>query len=225
MKISVIIPVYNEEETVKRTICAIQKVNLDKEIIVVDDKSEDLTYHIIEEMKYSNLILIKQDVHQGKGAAIRKALEYINGEIVIIQDADLEYDPSYYHKLIEPILKNQAKVVYGSRFKGKRKGMRFSNLLANKILTWVTNILFGIHITDEATCYKVFRADVIKKIPLKCNGFEFCPEVTAKIAKRGIAIVEVPISYQARTVAEGKKVKWIDGFIAIYTLIKYRFMD
>lgn len=225
MKISVIIPVYNEEETVKQTIFAIQKVNLDKEIIVVDDKSEDLTYHIVEEMKYSNLILIKQAVHQGKGSAIRKALEYISGEIVIIQDADLEYDPACYHELIEPILKNRAKVVYGSRFKGRMKGMRFSNLLANKILTWITNILFGIHITDEATCYKVFRADVIKKIPLKCCGFEFCPEVTAKIAKRGIAIVEVPISYQARTVAEGKKVKWTDGFIAIYTLIKYRFMD
>ncbi len=225
MKISVIIPVYNEEKTVKQTISEIQKVNLDKEIIVVDDKSEDLTYHIVEEMKYSNIVLVKQKVHRGKGAAIREALRYVTGEIVIIQDADLEYDPADYPKLIAPILKNQAEVVYGSRFKGKIKGMRFSNLMANKILTGVSNMLFGIHITDEATCYKVFRAEVIKKIPLKCSGFEFCPEITAKIAKRKIRIIEVPISYRARTIAEGKKVKWIDGFIAVYTLIKYRFMD
>ena len=173
MKISVIIPVYNEEKTVKQTISEIQKVNLDKEIIVVDDKSEDLTYHIVEEMKYSNIVLVKQKVHRGKGAAIREALRYVTGEIVIIQDADLEYDPADYPKLIAPILKNQAEVVYGSRFKGKIKGMRFSNLMANKILTGVSNMLFGIHITDEATCYKVFRAEVIKKYRLNVPDLNF----------------------------------------------------
>lgn len=225
MKVSIIIPAYNEEKTIKQAICAIEEIDLDKEIIVVDDKSEDLTCQIIEEMKCVNIRLVKQKVHQGKGAAIREGLQHVTGEIVIIQDADLEYNPGDYPKLIEPIVEQKAWVVYGSRFKGEIRGMKLKNLLANKILTYVTNVLFKAHISDEATCYKVFRADLIKEIPLKCRGFEFCPEVTAKICKRHIPLVEVPISYQARTIHEGKKVRWIDGFIALYTLIKYRLVD
>jgi len=169
--------------------------------------------------------VIHQPQNMGKGMAIRAALPQVSGEIVIIQDADGEYEPQEYPSLIQPIVEGRTAVVYGSRFRGSIVGMRWPNVLINRILAWMANVLFGARITDEATCYKVFRADVLKSLPLRCTGFEFCPEITARLLKRGYRIVEVPITYRARSVEEGKKINWRDGVRAIWTLLKYRFTD
>lgn len=229
MKLSIIIPAYNEEQNISKVIEAVKQAPIDllKEIIVIDDFSKDKTASILKE-KYSQdqeVKLIFRIKNYGKGAAIREGLKEVTGDIVLIQDADLEYSVNDYPALLEPILSGKAQVVYGSRFLGKIKGMHWPNWLANKILAVTVNLLFGLHLTDEATAYKVFRSDIIKTLHLKCERFEFCPEVTAKIGKKKIPIHEVPISYHGRDKDNGKKITWKDGFEAIWTLLKYRFKD
>jgi len=226
MKLSVIIPCYNEAQHIRSVIEAVESVDIPKEIIVVDDGSTDGTLETLKELHDNKRIILHASTRNfGKGTAIRTGLNYVTGDIVVIQDADLEYDPHQFPQLIKPIVEGKADAVYGSRFLGSIKGMRLPNRIANYILTWTANILYGAHITDEATCYKAFRADVIKSLPLKCVRFEFCPEVTAKLLKRRIKIKEVPIDYVGRDAAGGKKIKWTDAFEAIWTLIKYRFID
>ena len=230
MKLSIIIPVYNEEATLREVLRRVRAVNLngiEKEILVVDDGSTDTSPHILrEEAQHGDIRAFYHPVNRGKGAAIRTALDHATGNIVLIQDADLEYDPREYPVLIQPILEGRADVVYGSRFLGgPRKAMLFWHMVGNKLLTFVTNLLYDTILSDMETCYKVFRAEVIKPLKLRSRRFEFEPEVTAKVLKRGIRIYEVPISYTGREYHEGKKITWKDGFIALWTLIKYRFVD
>jgi len=224
VRISVIIPVYNEQDTVSETIRRVRSSPVDKEIIVVDDASSDETAAIVAGLVGADLKLVRQTRNQGKGAAIRRGLLEATGDIVLIQDADLEYDPADYPALIAPIVAGKAAVVYGTRAP-RFRGMRWPHRLFNRIAALLASLLYRAHITDEATCYKVFRAEVLRDIPLKCERFEFCPEVTAKVRKRGIEILEVPISYQARSIGAGKKIRWWDGVIALWMLIKYRFTD
>ena len=224
MKLSVIIPVYNEQGTIAETIARVRASSPEKEIIVVDDASTDSTCDIIAPLVTDDLSLIRQPENAGKGAAIRRALEEVTGDIVLIQDADLEYDPADYPALIAPIIAGQADVVYGTRAPDFR-GMSWRHRLFNWIAARLTNLLFRANLTDEATCYKVFRTEVLRSIPLTCRRFEFCPEVTAKVRRRGLPIHEVPVSYQARDIGAGKKIRWWDGVVALWTLIKYRFTD
>jgi len=222
MRVSVLIPVYNERDTVAETIARVRASPVEKEIIVVDDASSDDTAGIVASLAGPDLKLVRQLRNQGKGAAIRRGLEEVSGEIVLIQDADLEYDPADYPALIAPILAGEALVVYGTRAP-RFEGMRWPHRVFNWIAARLANLLYRAGITDEATCYKVFRTEVLRAIPLRCQRFEFCPEVTAKVRKRGLAIREVPVSYHARSVGAGKKIRWWDGVIALWTLIKYRF--
>lgn len=201
-------------------------VNMPKEIIIVDDGSTDRTLDIARQYeRFDDVKIIALPQNQGKGYAIREALNRVSGDIVIIQDADLEYDPKQIPAIVEPIIRGEADVVYGSRFLGSIQGMRLPNLIANRILAFLASLLFRVRITDEATCYKAFGVETIKALDLKCKRFEFCPEVTAKLLKRRTKILEVPISYVGRTAAQGKKITWMDGLEAIWTLIKYRFRD
>lgn len=220
MKLSVVIPVYNEADTILETLNRVKNVKLDKEIIVVDDCSTDGTRDILK--KTTGINLCFHEKNMGKGMAIRSALKEVTGDIVIIQDADLEYDPNDYYSIIEPIISSKAEVVYGSRFLNGKPKMNPANYLANRILAVASNVLFSAGITDEATCYKAFKTSLLRNIDLKCRRFEFCPEVTAKIRRIGIKIHEVPITYSSRTMAQGKKINWWDGVTAIWTLIKYR---
>lgn len=230
MKVSVIIPVYNEEKTIAtllRQVLDVDLKDIEKEIIIVDD-SNDGTKKIITDnfAKNSKVKLILRDKPLGKGNAIREGIKHATGEIILIQDADLEYDPQDYPALIAPIINGECKVVYGSRFLSKINKHKYGlNFFATKLLSWMTNILYFADITDEPTCYKVFDKDVLKSINLKCEGFEFCPEVTAKTLKKGYAIKEIPIAYMARAVEDGKKVTWKDGAQAVWLLLKYRFVD
>jgi len=233
--LSIIMPVYNERDTISAIIKLVRAVPLSKEIIVIDDGSTDGTQEVLKSMTGDDLVLLLQEKNAGKGAAIRVGIPHVSGEIAIIQDADTEYDPQDYHALIKPIQEGKAEVVYGSRFlmpeaieQGSRKlrwpdGMRFPNWFINRFLAWLSNVFYKADITDEATCYKVFKAEVLKSLPLTCERFEFCPEVTAKLRRRNYKIVEVPISYHARTTQQGKKINWRDGFEAIWTLLRYRF--
>ncbi len=223
--VSVIVPVYNEEATLGELLERLRRAPFRKEIIVVDDGSTDKTPDILAEQP--DIVAIRHERNRGKGAAIRTALEYATGDIVIIQDADLEYDPNEIPRVIEPIVKGDASVVYGSRFfKGLPKGMPLPNKIANVLLAWAVRLLYWYPLTDEATCYKAFRTDVLKAMNLKCERFEFCPEVTAKALKRGIQIREVALhNYRPRTKHKGKKVRWTDGVEALWTLLKYRFRD
>ena len=224
--ISIIIPAYNEENTIKEIINKVSKVNINKEIIVVNDGSNDNTYNIISDIKGRyNLKIINLEKNYGKGYAIRKGLEKSRGDIIIMQDADLENEPSDYQKLLDPILKGKTKIVFGSRFLGKIKNMNKFNYIGNKVLTFIANILFKIKITDEATAYKVLSREILKDMKLKSVGFELCPELVAKIAKRNYKIIEVPIIFNGRGKNEGKKIRLLDGIIAIWTLLKYRFTE
>lgn len=229
MKLSIIIPAYNEEKNIEKVIDSVKNVSIgmEKEIIIVEDFSSDKTGSIIKQRfsLHKEIKIVYHPENRGKGAAIRSGLKHASGDIVLIQDADLEYSIDDYPALIRPIIENEADVVYGSRFLGQISGMRFANWLANKILAKTANLLYGLNITDEATAYKVFRTHIIQELPLKCERFEFCPEVTAKIAKRGYKIHEVPVKYRGRRTLEGKKITAKDGFEAIWTLIKYRFKD
>jgi dolichol-phosphate mannosyltransferase len=223
-KLTIIMPVYNERNTVASIIERVRRVPIDKELIVVDDGSTDGTSEVLDRLAGDDVRVIHQPQNMGKGMAIRRALSDVRGDVVIIQDADGEYDPAEYPKLIAPIAAGETAVVYGSRFRGTIENMRWPNRIINRVLAWMVRILYREPITDEATCYKVFRAEVVKSIPLTCKGFEFCPEVTAKLLKRGYRIREVPITYRGRTKREGKKINWKDGVKAIWSLIKYRFV-
>lgn len=227
MKLSVIIPVYNEMRTIAEILRRVKLVDIPKEVIVVDDGSTDGTRDYLRSLESrEGFKVLYQDKNMGKGAAIRKAIDHVSGDIVIIQDADLEYDPQDYRKVIAPIFEGRANVVYGSRYINPANDLPWTRYKVGVLaLTAVANLLYGAGITDEATCYKAFKADVLKSLPLKCKRFEFCPEVTAKVRKRGYRIEEVPISFHYRTVKEGKKIGWKDGLEAVLTLIKYRFID
>ncbi len=228
MKLSIIIPTYNEEKTIADLINRVYNVDLDKEIIVIDDGSTDTTNNKIKEIikHKKDIFLIRNDVNKGKGYSIRKGLERVEGDIVIIQDADLELDPNDYFELIKPFIKNNAQVVYGSRLLNKNNPKQMTSFyLGARIITFFANLLYGINITDEPVGYKLFRKEIIKSLDLKCERFEFCPEVTAKIARKGINIYEVPIYYYPRSIKEGKKVRFKDGLIAIWILLKYRFIN
>jgi glycosyltransferase involved in cell wall biosynthesis len=226
MKLSVIMPVYNEKDTIQDILGQVRAVNLAEEIIIVDDGSTDGTRDLLKrEEAQPGTIVIYHDHNQGKGVAVRTGFDRATGDILLIQDADLEYDPRDYPMLIRPIVEGRVKVVYGSRFLGPRKAMLFWHMLGNKFLTLLTNLLYNTILSDMETCYKVFRADAIKGIPLRSRRFEFEPEITAKVLKRGHRIFEVPISYYGREYNEGKKISWRDGPKAAWTLIKYRFVD
>lgn len=228
MLISVLVPAYNEEDTIEeslRRLCAVDFGPLRVEVIVVDDASTDRTAELVKNLG-CDLKLLKHEKNLGKGAAIRTALAQAKGEIIVIHDADLEYDPADIPALVAPIVAGDAPASFGTRFAlgAKARGMKFANLAANKILAWSAEILFMRKISDEATCYKAVRTDLLRSMNLRCQRFEFCPEVTAKLMRAGHKIAEVPVRYQARTVAEGKKIHWYDGLEAIWTLLKYRFV-
>jgi len=232
MKLSILIPVYNEAATageMLQRVLAVSLPGIEREIIIVDDGSTDRTAERIQHasLGFERLVQVYTlPRHAGKGAAIRAGLAHVSGDVVLIQDADLEYDPANYEALLEPILSGRASVVYGSRFLNPANRIPWRSRLARVILTPLANLLYGTRLTDEATAYKVFTTAVLKGVDLECTGFEFCPEVTAKVSKHGYQIVEVPIAYQPRTKASGKKVRHVrDGLIAIYTLLKYRLLD
>lgn len=227
--LTVAMPAYNEKDTLREILKQVLAVDIPLELIIVDDGSNDGTREILRdevEGRYPNVRVLYHEQNQGKGAAILTAIQHAAGDYLIVQDADLEYDPQDYKRLLERMREKQADVVYGSRFKGSIKGMAFPNQVANRILTIAANILFpGARITDEATCYKMFRTGLLRSMKLKARRFDFCPEATAKVLKRGYRIHEVPIDYVARTVTQGKKIRWTDGLDAIWALIRYRFVE
>ena len=228
MKLSVVIPVYNEESTIDEVVRQVlnTKIPIEKEIIIVDDGSTDRTPRILRKYKKNKIItVITSVINIGKGIAVRIGFEQATGDIVIVQDADLELDPEEYLQLIQPILDGDAKVVYGSRFLGTRKIWWTASFFANKFLVILTNLLYNSSLTDVETSFKVISEDVLDKIKLRCIGFEFEPEITAKLLRLGYRIVEVPISYHPRTIEEGKKVNWMDGIKAVYYLLKYRLVE
>jgi glycosyltransferase involved in cell wall biosynthesis len=226
MKISIIIPIHNEEALLPEVMKNIRRLPFEKEIILVDDGSRDGTPAILKkEAEYADTKVLFHGVNQGKGASIRTGLKHVTGDIVIVQDADMEYNSDEIPKVLEPILKGETEVAYGSRFMGRINKMRLPNRVANHLLAWLVSILYGQKITDEATAYKAFKTPVIQSIPLNCTRFEFCPEVTAKVLKRGYKISEIPVTYTARTFQEGKKIGWRDFIQAVQILLKYRFKD
>ena len=226
-KLSVIVPVYNERNTVAEIVRQMRAVELplEREIVIVDDGSIDGTREILKQVADSTVRVVLHPANRGKGAAIRTGLAQISGDLVLIQDADLEYDPEDWPKLLAPMLKGRARVVYGSRFTGERRNMLFLHWVGNRLLSLVTNILYNTTLSDMETCYKLFERELLAEIHLRANGFDFEPEVTAKVLRRGVRIYEVPISYSGREFDEGKKITWRDGFGALATLIKYRFVE
>ena len=227
MKLSVVVPVYNEKDTILEILRRVRSVDLPKEIIVVDDGSTDGSADILRGLASpGDLKIILQPRNRGKGAALRAGFEVVSGDIVVIQDADLEYDPAEYPVLIQPIIDGKADVVFGSRFlSGPHRVLFFWHYLGNRFLTLLSNILTNLNLTDMEVGYKVFRADLLKKIRLRENRFGFEPEFTAKVSRIRSRIFEVPISYSGRDYAEGKKIGWKDGIAAIYFILKYRFID
>jgi len=229
--LSIIVPVYNEEKTITEILDVLRKVDLGvlKEIILIDDGSKDNSKKVIE--KYLKKVPKSEKIkfnfiskqNGGKGSAIKKGFEVATGDIVTIQDADLEYNPNDFKKLIKPIIEKKALVVYGSRYlKKQEKGYKMA-FIANQFLTFLTKVIYNSTITDMETCYKVFKKEVVKELDLKANNFDMEPEITAKVLKKGIKILEMPISYKPRTVEEGKKINWKDGVQAIYTLFYWKF--
>jgi glycosyltransferase involved in cell wall biosynthesis len=227
MNVTAIIPVFNEKNTIREIVQRVRAVGLISEILIVDDGSIDGTREILKELdQLSEVRVILKERNEGKGSAVISGIKAAKGDIIIIQDADLEYDPRDYPALFKPLEENIADVVYGSRFLGgPRRPILFWNMVANKILTFVTNVLYNNILTDMETGYKVFRREVVSDMKLHAKGFEFEPEFTAKLLKRKVRIYEVPISFNPRLYEEGKKIKAKDGFIAFWSLIKYRFVD
>jgi glycosyltransferase involved in cell wall biosynthesis len=226
MKLSLIIPIYNEAELLETVLKNVRAaIPCEHELVLVDDHSTDGTIEILKrEEKKEDTTVVYHEKNMGKGAGIRSGLAHAHGDIIIVQDADMEYDPYDIPRVIQPIIDGKCNVAYGSRFMGSVKNMRFPNYVANQILAWMVSILYFHRITDEATAYKAFRKDVIKSITLECNRFEFCPEVTAKILRKGEKIIEVPIKFNARSFEEGKKIGWRDFVVAVWTLLKFRFV-
>jgi len=221
--LSVVMPVYNERATIDEIIARVLAVPLRIELIVVDDASKDGTRERLEELRgQRGFTLLLQPANRGKGAALRRGFEAVTGDIVVIQDADLEYSPEEYPQLIELIREGRADVVYGSRFLGRHRVFLFTHYLGNRVLTLVTNVLYNTMLTDMETCYKVMRVDVLRSMQLRSDSFGIEPELTAKIFKRGYRVYEVPITYDGRGYDEGKKITWRDGIVALWTLLKYR---
>jgi glycosyltransferase involved in cell wall biosynthesis len=227
MKLSVVIPVYDEVDNIKEILKRVRATKLASEIIVVDDCSRDGTRAVLQQLDgKSRVHLVMHDENRGKGAALRTGFEHATGDVILVQDADLEYNPRDYPVLLQPIEDGIADVVYGSRFLGgPRRAVMFWHMIANKMLTFMTNILYDAILSDMETGYKVFRRDVLEGMKLRANRFEFEPEFTAKVLKRGHRIYEVPISFNPRDYTEGKKIKIHDAFQAVWALLKYRFVD
>jgi glycosyltransferase involved in cell wall biosynthesis len=228
MKLSVVIPVYNEKNTVEEIIKLVRAVDgIEKEIIIVDDASKDGTVEILKKLQLSqpDLKIVFKEGNKGKGDTLKIGFKMTTGDYVIVQDADLEYDPQDYQKLIRTLNEGRVDVVYGSRFSGNYEDMTNLHYFGNKLLTLATNLFFGVMLTDMETCYKLIPGDFVRKLEIKSSRFDFEPEITAKILKSGLRIKEVPISYKGRNKFEGKKISWKDGFAAIFTLIKYRFFN
>jgi len=228
MKVSILIPVYNEFLTLplvlQRVLAAPLPPGCEKEIIIIDDGSTDGTSELVRGYAGSPCVVVHHsEVNFGKGAALRIGIARSTGDVILIQDGDLEYDPADYIRILEPIVSGRAKVVYGSRFLRPLRGMKWTHRIANRLLAWTANALFRAQITDEATAYKAFHRDVISAMELRAMRFEFCPEITAKLLRLGYTIVEVPISYNPRGILEGKKIRWRDGMEALWTLVRYRF--
>jgi len=227
IKLSVVIPVYNEKNTILEILRRVREFSVRKEIIVVDDFSADGTREILQGLlPAEDLKVVYQPRNMGKGAALRSGFELVTGDVVVIQDADLEYDPAEYSTLIQPILDGKADVVYGSRFLGgPHRVLLFWHSVGNRFLTTLSNMLTDLNLTDMETCYKAFRADLLKELRLRENRFGFEPEFTAKIARARCRVYEVPISYSGRDYSEGKKISWKDGIAALYFILKYRFYN
>ncbi len=226
-KLSVIVPVFNERNTVAEIVRQMRAVDLpvEREIVIVDDGSDDGTRAVLAQLADSTVHVILHDHNRGKGAAIRTGLAQVTGDLVLIQDADLEYSPEDWPKLLAPIFNGRARVVYGSRFTGERRNMLFLHWVGNRFLSLVTNVLYNTTLSDMETCYKLFDRELIRDIRLRSDRFDFEPEITAKLLRRGVRIYEVPISYTGREFDEGKKITWRDGMVALWTLVKYRFTE
>jgi glycosyltransferase involved in cell wall biosynthesis len=224
--VSVVMPAYNEQDTIEEIIGRVLAVPVRIELIVVDDGSRDRTREILAGLQRRHgFTLILQERNQGKGAAIRRGFAEVSGDIVLIQDADLEYSPEEYPALIELICQGRADVVYGSRFLGRHRVFLFTHYFGNRLLTLLTNVLYNTMLSDMETCYKVMRTEVLRSMTLKSDSFAIEPELTAKIFKRGYRVYEVPITYDGRGYDEGKKITWRDGFTALWVLLKYRFIE
>jgi len=222
--VSVIIPVYNEARTLEEVVRRVLAVPMRKEVVIVDDASTDGSDRIAGRIakREADVRFLRHPVNRGKGAAVRTGLAAARGDAFIVQDADLEYDPEDLPGLFEPVFEGRAQVVYGSRVKGRNRYSHLRYYLGGRLLSLVTNVLYGVHISDEPTCYKVFTREVLQKLELRAEGFEFCPELTAKVILAGYHILEVPISYTPRTIKQGKKIRWTDGAVAIWTLLRLR---
>ena len=222
MRLSIIVPVFNERATVRELLRRVAAIDLDKEVVVVDDGSTDGTRDVLAELGGDGPAVVLHDANRGKGAAIRTGLRHVTGDCVLVQDADLEYDPEDYHRLLAAMEDYRADAVYGSRFAGRRPPMTRRHRIGNQLLTAITNVLYGSALTDMETCYKLVRRSLLADMELVANGFDFEPEITAKLLRRGVTIREVPIRYAVRSRAEGKKIGWTDFVSAVWTLVKLR---